>query len=417
MKPINDIVNETMRQMETYGLSAGTIRMQYYGIFKPLINLHATAGQPAYSSEIIGRFFSSYEDRLAAGTVTQSHFATVKRAIQFLDSCASTGTVDFSYAIRPIKVIPSDCHMLMVNECIQGIKGLSSREGKNIGLYMRHFFCFMEQKIPDSSPVTDSLVREFILEACAKYEGSIGYIMRAVRCITAYLRSKGLMGGDTDYKAFTPKAPRTKMQVPYSPDEVEAMLGATDPTPLGMRNRAMLLLGYGDGLRAIDIIRLTLDDIDWRKGELQIVQSKTSEPLKLTMNPTTMNAVADYILKARPESSLRTVFLTVTKPYRPLASSSRLSVMMVELSEKAGVEIIPGRAFHGVRRSFAVNLAEADVPLATISQMMGHTGFSSDRQYLTFSREQTGFCAMGFDLVPVTSECYISDAFPKGGGR
>lgn len=406
-----------MKQMKSYGLSAGTIRMQYYGIFKPLINLHITAGQPVYSSEIVSHFFGSYEDRLITGTVTQSHFTTVKRAIQFLDSCACTGIVDFSPSIKPIKVVPSECHLQMTNECIQSINGLNEREGRRIGLFIRHFFCFMEQRISDNVSITDALVRYFIVEACAKYEGSIGYIMRAVRYITPYLRSKGFMEGNTDYRAFTPKAPPTRMQVPYSPDEMKALLSATDSTPLGMRNKAMLLLGYGDGLRAIDIIRLTLDDIDWHKGELHIIQSKTSKPLKLTMNPTTMNAVADYILKARPESSLRTVFLTVTRPYRPLASSSRLSIMMVELSQKAGVDIISKRAFHGVRRSFAVNLAEADVPLATISQMMGHTEFSSDRQYLTFNRRQTGFCAMGFDLVPITSKCYVSDASPKGGDR
>jgi len=225
------------------------------------------------------------------------------------------------------------------------------------------------------------------------------------------------MTGTADYTAFTPKAPRTKMQVPYSPEEVEAMLDALGTTAIDVRNKAMLLLGYDSGLRAGDIIKLTLDDIDWSKGEVAIVQGKTAEPLWLPIHPTTMNAVADYILKARPMSEYRTVFLTVARPYRPLASGSSLSVMMAELSKKVGIELVPGRAFHGVRRSFAINLAEADVPLETISQMLGHKDFSTDRQYLTFNRTQTSMCAMGFELVPLASEYYLSDVSQTGGGQ
>ena len=417
MNNIDNIVEEVIKQMTDYGLSTATINMQYYGILKPILNLHHKHGLSAYSAKLVSDFLENYERRLETNAVTYSHLTTVRRTIQFLSSCANTGIVDFSYRKKSIKIAPSDYYLQLVDECLQGINAGNKGHKQNIGIYMKHFFCFMERNVPQDASITDEIVRKFIIEACSKYEGSIGYIMRAVRELVAFLRTKGLMEGNVDYRAFTPKAPRTKMLMPYSAQEIEALLSVTDSTQIGMRNKAMLLLGYGDGLRAIDIIRLTLDDIDWRKGELRIVQSKTAKPVQLTMNPTTMNAVADYILKARPKSSLKTVFLTVSPPYRPLASSSRLSVMMKELSEKSGVAIIPKRAFHGLRRSFAINLAEADVPLTTISQMLGHTDFSSDRQYLTFNKEQTNFCAMDFRLVPITAGIYFSDNMQIGGAQ
>jgi len=414
MQDIESIVESVKILLADYGLSPGTIDMQYYAIYKPVINRHHEIGVSEYSEEIVATFFDEYKERLEAHTVTRSYFSTVRRSIQHLDSCAKTGVVDFTPFERPFQIIPSPAHLRMVNDCLEG---QNIGDEKNVNLQMRHFFCFMEQRIPEDEPITDELVREFILEECSKYSGSIGCILRAVRIIVPYLRTKGLMTGTADYTAFTPKAPRTKMQVPYSPEEVEAMLDALGTTAIDVRNKAMLLLGYDSGLRAGDIIKLTLDDIDWSKGEVAIVQGKTAEPLWLPIHPTTMNAVADYILKARPMSEYRTVFLTVARPYRPLASGSSLSVMMAELSKKVGIELVPGRAFHGVRRSFAINLAEADVPLETISQMLGHKDFSTDRQYLTFNRTQTSMCAMGFELVPLASEYYLSDVSQTGGGQ
>ena len=58
-------------------------------------------------------------------------------------------------------------------------------------------------------------------------------------------------------------------------EELERILGVIDTeTETGKRNRAIILVGATTGLRAIDIIRMKLTDIDWRKGEIKLVQSK-----------------------------------------------------------------------------------------------------------------------------------------------
>ena len=67
----------------------------------------------------------------------------------------------------------------------------------------------------------------------------------------------------------------------------------------------------------------------------------------------------------------------------------------------ANVEKIPGRAFHSLRRTFATELSEAGVSLETISQMLGHKNIEEDKPYLSYNREQTAFCAIGFDEIPI----------------
>lgn len=95
----------------------------------------------------------------------------------------------------------------------------------------------------------------------------------------------------------------------------------------------------GPGCGGADIIHLKLSDIDWRRQRAKIVQTKTHEPLTVELNGTVLNAVADYVLHARPECSVPELFVTTKAPYRRL--SSGFADMIDKYCRKAGVEKIP----------------------------------------------------------------------------
>lgn len=171
-------------------------------------------------------------------------------------------------------------------------------------------------------------------------------------------------------------------------EEISDISAAVDPnTPIGMRDLAVILLGYGTGLRGADIIRLKLSDIDWRGQCASIVQSKTHQPLSLALNGAVLNAIADYVLYARPECSVPQVFVTVKAPYRKL--SSGFANMIDKYCEKAGVEKIPLRAFHSLRRSFETVMASHGVPIETVSQMVGHKTIEEDKPYIDMAGMQS----------------------------
>lgn len=115
-------------------------------------------------------------------------------------------------------------------------------------------------------------------------------------------------------------------------------------TPLGLRDKAIILLGCGCGLRVGDIVGLKLTDIDWRGQKLNIVQSKTHEPITVVVGVEVMNALADYVLKARPKCDVSEVFVTVHMPYRRLQRSfaQRINVYC----KKTGISKITKRGFH-----------------------------------------------------------------------
>ena len=76
--------------------------------------------------------------------------------------------------------------------------------------------------------------------------------------------------------------------------------GIDTGTPCGKRDHAMVVLAVSTGLRCCDIVALRLDQIDWRRDEIALVQAKTSRPLVLPLPALAGNAVAEWILHGLP---------------------------------------------------------------------------------------------------------------------
>ena len=124
-----------------------------------------------------------------------------------------------------------------------------------------------------------------------------------------------------------------------------------------------------------------------------------------------MNALADYILEKRPECDVPEVFVTVKGPTRRLKGG--LSSLINKYSAKAGVEIIPMRKFHGLRRSFETVMVSNGVNIEIASQMIGHKTIDEDKPYITYDRKRASLIAMSFADVPITSGVY-STLFRSG---
>ena len=91
--------------------------------------------------------------------------------------------------------------------------------------------------------------------------------------------------------------------------DVEKLLNSIDrKSKSGKRNYAIMILGAQLGLRACDIVNLKFCDIDWVAGEIRITQSKTNKTVILPLTEGVGEALKDYILNARPQSSEKNIF-------------------------------------------------------------------------------------------------------------
>jgi integrase/recombinase XerD len=145
----------------------------------------------------------------------------------------------------------------------------------------------------------------------------------------------------------------------------------------GLRTYAMLQLAYTLGLRPKEICQITLDNISFRKAELNIDWRKGHNPLKLPVAEVTLKAIAAYIIGARPQSAHRTLFLSLMPPYGPISPTT------VHYYFKTAMhQINPSASVYWLRHTYAQNLLEAGVSLFEIKELMGHDSIESTRKYL-----------------------------------
>ncbi len=145
----------------------------------------------------------------------------------------------------------------------------------------------------------------------------------------------------------------------------------------GLRTYAMLQLAYTLGLRPIEICQITLDNISFRKAELNINWRKCHNPLKLPVAEVTIKAIAAYIIGARPQSDLRTLFLSLMPPYGPITPTTVTHHFKVHMQK-----VNPAATVYWLRHTYAQNLLQAGVSLFEIKELMGHDSIESTRKYL-----------------------------------
>jgi site-specific recombinase XerD len=148
--------------------------------------------------------------------------------------------------------------------------------------------------------------------------------------------------------------------------EVQALLDSCDrATASGRRDFAILLLLARMGLRAAEVAGLELDDLDWRAGEL-VVHGKAGRCDRMPLPADVGEAVATYLLEARPRVECRTVFLTLVAPPRAMGHTT-VGQMVWRQCRIAGLE--PVRA-HRLRHALATELLSRGVRLPEIAQVL-----------------------------------------------
>ncbi len=197
--------------------------------------------------------------------------------------------------------------------------------------------------------------------------GSLQGRVAELRSLLRFLYLKGFT--DTEVaRAVPPLAGWKDAAVPprLATAQVRALLDSCDrATTTGMRDYAVLALLARLGLRAAEVAALSLDDVRWRAGEL-VVRGKGRREDRLPLLADVGDAVARYLLQARPRVESRTMFLTVVAPHRPLWPTA-VSQVVWRQSLRAG--LAPMRA-HRLRHALATDLLDRGVRLPEIAQVL-----------------------------------------------
>lgn len=143
----------------------------------------------------------------------------------------------------------------------------------------------------------------------------------------------------------------------------------------------MLILLARLGLRACEVVRLTLEDIDWRAGEL-IVHGKGGQTDSLPLPQDVGDALVEHLLGVERNGEWREVFLRVFAPRGPI-SDKAVGAVLRDACDRAGV---PRVGTHRLRHTVATELLAAGAALTEIAPILRHTNLSSTAIYAKVDR-------------------------------
>lgn len=218
-------------------------------------------------------------------------------------------------------------------------------------------------------------------------EGKNAYNVR-IRGFLRYLENRGLVPKGISKALPSINGVKVRPAVILSNDDLDSINSYCDKVEQAGEylESVVLKIATQTGLRGIDISTLRCDSIDWRKGELSLIQHKTRKHIRLPFSNGAGNAILKYIEEERPQQQSPYLFIS------PRAPHGRLTTCQVNLITSKALERKTGT--HILRKTFASNLLRAGVGFDTVSDALGHESPRTVDPYLSTDTARMRSCAI-----------------------
>ena len=172
-----------------------------------------------------------------------------------------------------------------------------------------------------------------------------------------------------------------------SADQLNRVLDACDrATVAGRRDFAIIMLMSRLGLRAKEVALLSLDDIDWHHGLIQI-HGKGGRMVAMPLPQDVGAAIADYIVDGRPSSGARTIFHRVETPCTPFLTATPVILIAGRALKRAEITGLRSHHAHIFRHTFATMAIRSGVSLTELAQVLRHKEPNTTRIYAKLDTE------------------------------
>jgi integrase/recombinase XerD len=253
---------------------------------------------------------------------------------------------------------------------------------------LRRFVQFSEtRKTRSPNTVTRALLRDFVflLKDLGLSPATIRRQVSALHTYFGFLIGEGLLTDDPSDRLETPKRGRILPEV-LSVAEVEAMLASPSPDqPLGWRDRALLELGYGAGLRVTELCTLGVQDLLLSEGLVRVFGKGGKERL-VPIGRKVIGPVSVYLNQTRPtlDRGKGAGRVLLNARGAPLSRVGAWGIIK-RIAARAGLKkrVTP----HTLRHSFATHLLEGGADLRAVQEMLGHVDLSTTQIYTHVDRD------------------------------
>lgn len=282
-----------------------------------------------------------------------------------------------------------DMMRLLFKQYLQIEKNASPLTITNYEKDIRDFTAFLEQHAAvDYAAVSYACVRQYLseLHARAYSRRSIARRLSCLRSFYKFLLREELVEHNPFAMAATPRLEK-RLPTFLFPKEVEQLLALPDTTtPFGLRDRLILEILYGSGIRVSELVGMTVSSVDTGVGTA-LVLGKGAKERYVPLGQHALLAYRAYIEKGRPALVKQSVSLALFLNTRGQAMSDRsVRRMLTDYVEQASdvLKVSP----HTFRHTFATHLLENGADLRSVQEMLGHASISSTQIYTHVTRER-----------------------------
>lgn len=319
---------------------------------------------------------------------------------QFLNKCR--GSVDlflkFAFARRNrvfgkaraqsrSQALPDDLldRYLAFCQSHRGLKTSTLESHHYVLAKLRRFLGRRKIKRIEAASIAD--YDRFLLD-CSKSlsHNSLFSVLGVLRSFLRYLYVEEAIPSDLARDLISPRHFSAELRPKYLPwSKIEQLLaGIERESIVGKRDHAILILLACHGLRAREVAKLVLSDIDWAAPALLLRDQKNGATSKIPLSPRAKEALERY-LAVRPDSPFAEVFLTVRAPIKPLGDNL-YSVAHFHLKKRFG-RLLPAQGSHLLRHSFAKLLLDRKARLQDVMLLLRHKSLNSTQPYTRIATE------------------------------
>jgi tyrosine recombinase XerC len=252
--------------------------------------------------------------------------------------------------------------------------------------------------------VTPALLRQWLADLHGRgyVKASVARRISELRAFYSFMRVRGMVEVNPVQGILSPKLPQ-RLPRPLTREEIDGLLASPDlSTPQGQRDRAMMELLYGGGLRVSELLALDTADVSLAEGQVHVTGKGAKERIALIGRPA-IEALRRYLAEGRPklleaaqQSGGKPRADGKWMPKRPAAlflnrfgqrlSTSMFTRTLAGYAGAAGIEhqVTP----HMLRHSFATHLLDGGADLRTVQELLGHESASTTQIYTQVSQKQ-----------------------------
>lgn len=260
-------------------------------------------------------------------------------------------------------------HQYLVEE-----KGLSITTIIN---YIPRVRCFLSDlfnsKPMNLNDINTQNITEFVRKYANEHNAGLSILMVAsLRSFFRFLLLRGKISVDLACCVLmVANRKHTRLPQYLSSQELEYLLEhSKGETPVKIRNYAILLLLARLGLRASEVVKLTLEDIDWEHGEI-IIRCKGGRQTRFPVPVDVGKELVAYLKNGRPSCLTRRFFVTSKAPVKPFKNHTVVSSIVYRCIKRAGLNP-PKKGAHLLRHTLATECLRKGATLSEIGVILQH---------------------------------------------